>query len=175
MADRTQAYVDAIIEVARGEDALDAVDDELLRVARAIGDDRELHDVLTNQQYPLARRLQVVDEIIEAAHPATRSVVALLVAGGRVRELDDIARRVAERSAEERKKALAEVHVAVELDQTQREELRRALERATGKQLELRIFVDPSVLGGVRAKIGDTVIDGTVARRLDDVRGRLGA
>lgn len=174
MADRTRAYADAIIAVARGEDALDAVDDELLRLARAIGEDRELHDALTNQQYPVPRRLQVVEEVLPAVHPATRSAVALLVAAGRVRELEQVARAVSERAAQERQRELAEVVSAVPLDATQRDRLRSALERATGKQLELKVFVDESVIGGVRAHIGDTIIDGTIARRLEEIRSRLG-
>ncbi|MDP9022159.1 MAG: ATP synthase F1 subunit delta [Actinomycetota bacterium] len=171
--DRVSRYAEAILQVARGEGALDAVDDELLRIARAIRDNRELHDALTDQQLPAGRRLEVIDRILQAAHPATRTAMALLVTAGRVRDLGEIARRVAERAAAERQRELAEVYVAVPLDQDRRDRLRQALEGITGKDLELKVFVDPAVVGGVRATIGDTVIDGSVARRLDEVRGRL--
>jgi F-type H+-transporting ATPase subunit delta len=79
----------------------------------------------------------------------------------------------AEAAASARDRELAEVYVAVELDETTREQLQQALERATGKSLEVKVFVDPSVVGGVRARIGDTVIDGSIAKRLDDVRTRI--
>ena len=51
-----------------------------------------------------------------------------------------------------------------------RDQLREALERATGKRLDLRVVVDPTVVGGVRAQVGDTVIDGSVRRRLDQLK-----
>lgn len=174
MNKRSQAYADAIVGIARGEDALEVVDDELLQVARAVAGNRELYDALTDAQLPVTQRLEIVDRVLEAAHPATRTAVALLVSSGRARDIEEIARAVAERSAEERQRGVAEVQVAVQLSKKQREQLRKALEAATGKQLELKVFVDPSVIGGVRAKVGDTVIDGSVARRLDDIKASLG-
>ncbi len=173
MTERADAYADAIITIARREDALDAVDDELLQIAHTMGQNRELHEVLTNRQYPAARRLDVVDKVLEAAHPITRATMAMLIVANRVGDLETIAQRVSERAAEERERALAEVYVAVPLDQDRRERLREALEEATGKSLELKVFVDPAVLGGVRAKVGPTLIDGSVARRLEDIRSRL--
>ena len=171
--DRTEAYAQAIVMIARGEDALDAVDEELLRVARGLADNPQLHEALTDGRLPIDRRIQVLDEVLPAAHPATRSALAMLVAAGRIRQLDAVAHRVAELTAAEGERELAEVRVAVPLNEEQRERLRRALERATGKRLELMVFVDPTVVGGVFAKVGDSVIDGSVARRLDDVRARL--
>ncbi|MDQ3931717.1 MAG: ATP synthase F1 subunit delta [Actinomycetota bacterium] len=174
-SDRTKPYVEAIIAMARGEDALDAVEDELLRIARALEEHTDLHEALADSQLPLGRRLEVVDEVLEAAHPMTRTAVTLLVASGRVRNFDSVARGVAERAAEERERELAHVYVAVPLDQERRERLREALEEVTGKQLEMKVFVDESVIGGVRAQIGDTIIDGTIARRLEEIRARLGS
>ncbi len=174
MNDRVTAYAEAIVRIAEGEDALDAVDDELLELARALRGNRELHDALTNRQFPVSRRLDVLDEVLDAAHPATRTAVSMLVASGRARDLEEIARLVAERAAEQRQRALAEVWVAKPLDQERRQRLREALEDATGKTVELKVYVDPAVIGGVRAKIGDLVIDGTVARRLDTLKARLG-
>ncbi|MGH3442576.1 MAG: ATP synthase F1 subunit delta [Nitriliruptorales bacterium] len=175
MSRRSQSYVDAIVAIARGEDALEVVDDELLQVAQAVAKNRDLYDALTNPQLPVTQRLEIVDRVLEAAHPATRTAVALLVSSGRARDIEEVARAVAERSAEERQRAVAEVQVAVPLSKARREKLRKALEAATGMRLELTVLVDPTVLGGVRAKIGDTVIDGSVSRRLDDIRARLGA
>lgn len=175
MEDRTQHYAQAIVAIARAEDALDAVEDELMLVARAIEENNELREKLTDIHLPADRRLGFVrSEILAAAHPATRSALALLIVSERVRDVGRIAHAVAEQAAAEREAELAEVYVAVELDDERRERLRQALERATGKRLSMKVFVDPSVLGGVRARIGDVVLDGTVARRLDDVRARLG-
>lgn len=172
---RTEAYAEAIIDIARGEDALDVVGDELLQVARAVNGNDELHDVLSDAQIPLGRRLQAVEEVLTTAHDATRTAIAIVLTAGQLRRLDDIAHAVAESAAGERGRGIAEVWVARPLSDDQRERLREALEEATDKQLELQVYVDESVLGGVRAKIGDTVIDGTLSRRLDALRARVGA
>lgn len=174
MSERTGRYADAIVALARAEGALDTVERELLTIAQAVEDHRELRDRLTDVQTPVGARMRFVEsEALGAASRATRAALAAVVAADRGGDLLDIARQVAERAAAGRDRELAEVYVAEELSDERREALRRALERATGKDLDLKVFVDESLIGGVRAKVGDTVIDGSVARRLDDIRTRL--
>ena len=67
------------------------------------------------------------------------------------------------------------MRTAVPLDEDQRKQLAAALSKATGKRIELKALVDKSVLGGVYAKIGDTVIDGTVRRRLQQLKEQVRA
>jgi F-type H+-transporting ATPase subunit delta len=174
MTDLVGAYAGAIVEIARGEDALEVVEDELLRIAREVRDERDLYRALTEQKLPLSRRLELVEEIFQTAHRATRSAVTLVIAANRTRDLERIATAVAERAAGERGHALAEVWVARPLSDEQRDRLQAALEDATGKTLDMKVFVDENVVGGVRAKIGDTVIDGSLGRRLQGLRTRVG-
>ena len=68
---------------------------------------------------------------------------------------------------------MAEVRTAVALTADQQDRLKAALANATGKTVELKVIVDPSVLGGLVATVGDTVIDGTVRTRLDQLKCRL--
>lgn len=176
MADRTSGYAQAVVALASAEDALETVETELLTVAGTIEGSTELRDCLTDLQIPVTQRLKFVEsEALTAAHPATRAALAMLIASDRIMDIQPIAQRVSESAAAARDKDLAEVHVAAPLDDTQRDQLRVALERATGKSLDLKVHVDPSIVGGVRARVGDTVIDGSLARRLDDVKTRIGA
>ena len=69
--------------------------------------------------------------------------------------------------------SLAEVRTAVPLDEEHRRQLAEALSANLGKQVEVKVIVDPTVLGGVVARIGDTVIDGTVRHRLEQLREAL--
>ncbi len=62
---------------------------------------------------------------------------------------------------------------AVPLNDDQRKRLAEALGNATGKQVEVKVVVDPSVLGGIVAQVGDTVIDGSVRSRLDQLKQAL--
>ena len=70
---------------------------------------------------------------------------------------------------------MAEIRSAVELDDETVRRLEAALGRATGKQIEAKVVVDPSVVGGIVARVGDTVIDGSVRRRLETLRHALRA
>ncbi len=176
MTDAIDAYAQAVVALATAENALDTVEDELLTVTKAIDANNELREKLVDANLPLAVRLGFVESgALAAAHPATRAALAAVIAAERVSDLTAIATRVASQAAEAREQELAEVYVAAPLDDARKEQLRAALEARTGKKLTIKVFVDPAVIGGVRAHIGDTVIDDSVARRLADVRTRIGA
>ena len=177
MADRTtEGYAQAIVTVARAEDALDRVSDELFRFARAMDGNPELRERLTDPAVDLSTKLAVTTDLLaKQAHPQTSSAIAYVISAGRARQLADIADAVVRLAAEERERTVAEVRTATPLDKAQQARLTEALTKATGKQIEVKMVVDPSVVGGIVARIGDTVIDGTVARRLDDLRARLTA
>lgn len=174
--DRTASYAEAVVALATGEGALDAVEDELSTVARAVDGNEDLRQRLTDIHLPVANRLTFIEsEALKAAHPATRAALAMIIAADRVGELGAIAHEVAQRVAAGRAEELAEVHVAVPLDTARQAALKAALERATGRKLDVKVIVDESVVGGVVARIGDTVIDGSLLRRLNDLRTRVGA
>lgn len=173
--ERTSRYAEAIVAVATAENGLEAVEDELLTVARAVESNEELRQRITDQHLPVGNRLAFLESsVLTAAHPATRSVLALIIAADRAGELGAIATEVALRASASRDSEFAEVFVAVPLDDTRKAALKAALERATGRTLDVRFIVDDSLVGGVRARIGDTVIDGSLLRRLTDLRGRVG-
>jgi F-type H+-transporting ATPase subunit delta len=146
-----------------------------LTLARAVDGNEELRRQLTNQHLPVGNRLRFAEsEALQAAHPVTKAAVAMIIAGEHAGALAALADAVARQAATAREAEYAEVFVATPLNEKQTAALTKALERATGKTLNVQVFVDESVIGGVRAKIGDTVIDGSVARRLTDLRARLG-
>ena len=78
-----------------------------------------------------------------------------------------------QRAASSKDLEVAEVRSAVPLTADQQDRLAAALANATGKNVNLKVVVDPSVLGGLVATVGDTVIDGTVRTHLDQLKSRL--
>jgi F-type H+-transporting ATPase subunit delta len=174
MADRVEGYADAMFAVAEAEGAMGAVEEELFRFSRALQGSDELRNTLTDQRIPAARRQQVVEDLLgDRAHPLTTALVSFVVGAGRARDLPAIIDRLVAKAATERNREVAEVRSAVPLDDDQRQRLAEALGNATGKQLEVRVIVDETILGGIVAQIGDTVIDGSVRRRLEQLRSRL--
>jgi F-type H+-transporting ATPase subunit delta len=172
--DRTLAYAEALFEVARAEGNLGEVEDELFRFSQTLQGNDELRDALTDARIPAARRQQIVEDLLGGkASSTTVALVSMVVGTGRARDLPPIIERLVEMSAAEANKEVAEVRSAVPLTDDQRDRLAKALEDATGKQVEVKVVVDPSVLGGIVAQVGDTVIDGSVRRRLDQLKNAL--
>jgi F-type H+-transporting ATPase subunit delta len=172
--DRTLAYAEALFGVARAEGTLGDVEDELFRFSQTLQGNDELRNALTDAAIPAARRQQIVEDLLGGkASPTTVALVSMVVGTGRARELPAIIQRLVEMSAAEANKEIAEVRTAVPLTDDQRDRLAKALEDATGKQVEIKVVVDPSVMGGIVAQVGDTVIDGSVRRRLDQLKNAL--
>ena len=172
--DRIDGYAKGLFEIARAEGTLDEVEDELFRFARSLESSDALRNTLTDEQIPADRRQAIVEDLLGGrATTTTVQLVSLVVGSGRGRDLPAIINKLVERAAETKDRAVAEVRSAVILSEDQRTRLAAALVNATGKQVELKVVVDPTVLGGLVATVGDTVIDGSVNSRLDQLKSLL--
>jgi len=169
-----QAYATAVHAIAVAEGALEIVESELASIAEVVASDPAVIQRLADRQLPVEQRMRMLDGgVLATAHPATRAALAMLIGGERIGHLRDVATALSERSASDVGRTYAEVQVAEPLSDAQSTSLQAALEKAVGSKLTMRVVVDPSVIGGVRARIGDTVIDGSVARRLSQLRTRI--
>ncbi len=88
--------------------------------------------------------------------------------------MEGIASRVAALAAAAEGSLVAEVRSAVPLDDEQIARIGKALSDATGKEIQVKAITDPSVIGGIVAQVGDTVFDGSVKSRFDDLRDQWG-
>ena len=168
-------YAKAIHDIATADGSLSRVEDELFQVAQLFESNDTLRAALTDAHAPVAARQQVMDDLLKGkASPTTLGAVALVVGAGHASDLPAIARAVLEQGAASRNHAVAEVRSAVPLTNEQRTRLAAALKASTGKDVEIKVVIDPTVLGGVITQIGDTVIDGSVRHRLNRVRETLG-
>ena len=171
---RIDAYADAMFEVARAEGTINEVEDELFRFARALDASDELRDVLSDPHIPASRRQQIVEDLLGSkAAPVTTALVSMVVGIGRGRDLPTIIDSLVQKSAESHNKAVAEVRSVVDLTDEQRQRLAQAIEKTTGKKVEIKVIIDPAVLGGVVTTIGDTVIDGSVRTRLEQLKNAI--
>ena len=168
---RTLQYAEAFIAVIAAEGHVNEVQDELFRFARVVEGNDELRDALSDPHLPVARRTQICEDLLGGkASDITVSLVSLVVGNGRVRELTAIVDRLLELTASSGDRHIAEVRSAVELTDDQKTRLAASLKAATGKDVDIVVIVDPSVLGGIVTQIGDTVIDGSVRHRLAQLR-----
>lgn len=172
--DLIRGYAQALFSVVRAEGELDRVEDELFRFGKVLQTNHELKQALSDPSLEVAQREKVLDELLEGkVSPHTLGLVKFIVTQGRARQLPQILEGLSELAAQARNTVVAEVRSAVPLDSKQRDRLEKALSKATGKKVEVKVIVDPSVIGGVVAKVGDTVIDGTIKRRLEQLREQM--
>ena len=171
---RIDGYSRALFEVARAEGTIDEVEDELFRFARSFESSDELRSALTDDQVPAAKRQAIVEDLLGGkATSTTTQLVSMVVGSGRGRDLPAIIDKLVARAASSKNLSVAQVRSAVALTDDQQHRLKAALANATGQQVELKVIVDPSILGGIVATVGDTVIDGSVRTRVDQLKSRL--
>ena len=169
-----QGYARAMFEIARADGTLDEVEDELFRFARSYEGSEELRNTLSDDQIPAEKRQAIIEDLLGGkATPTTTQLVSMVVGSGKARELPAIVDLLVQRASSAKQLDTAEVRTAVALTGDQEARLKAALENATGKSLNLKTIVDPSVVGGVVATVGDDVIDDSVRTRIDQLKARL--
>jgi F-type H+-transporting ATPase subunit delta len=171
---RIEGYARALFEIARAEGTLDEVEDELFRFARSYESSDALRNALTDEMVPSGKRQAIVEDLLGGqATSTTTQLVSMVVGSGRGRDLPAIIDKLVVRASSAKQLELAQVRSAVPLTDDQQHRLKAALANATGKQVNLKVIVDPSVIGGIVATVGDTVIDGSVRTRVDQLKSRL--
>jgi F-type H+-transporting ATPase subunit delta len=175
MSDLARGYAQALFQIAKAEGALEQVEDELFRFARLLENENRLREALSDISLPPEHRAKMVEELLgKKASPHTVNTISFLVQQGRARDLPKIIDSLVQLAAEERERAVAEVRTAVPLDDEDREKLIKAITRATGKHVDLKVIIDPDVIGGLLVRVDDQVFDGTVKRRLQLAKERIG-
>jgi F-type H+-transporting ATPase subunit delta len=173
-ADRIAAYAKALFEIAQAEGDLRQVEEELCRVARTLEANDALRDSLTDRALPVELRQGIVEDLLGGmANATTTNLVSMIVGAGRAKDLTGIIDKVVEHAAEAREEAVALVTSAIPLDGKQTKKLAEALSKRFDRKVDVKVIVDQSVLGGLLVRIGDTVIDGTIRSRLDQMKSSL--
>jgi F-type H+-transporting ATPase subunit delta len=168
-------YAKAFLAVIGAEGDEERLSDELLGVAVSFGESEELEGVLRDPLVPVERKQGIVSDLIgKRVSPVTMALVDMLVGVGRLGDFVAISNRMKQLAAEAAQHVLAEVHSAIELDQATRERLATRLSELAGRPVELNVIVDPSVVGGLVAQVEDTLYDGSVRSRLQDLREAWG-
>jgi F-type H+-transporting ATPase subunit delta len=154
---------------------LDAVEDELFRVDRLVAGDDGLREALSDRSVPDDAKAALLGGLLDGkVGELTARLVRHVVAHPRGRRLAEALDSLVHQSARRRERLLAKVRVAQELTDEQSERLTAALGRVYRHDVDLQVEVDPQVGGGVVVQVGDEVIDGSIANRIEQVRRTLG-
>jgi F-type H+-transporting ATPase subunit delta len=168
-------YAKALFELAKESGQVAEIGGEIKGIGDLLEGNPELHDVLFRPLHPVAQRRAVLEGVTErmGASPTVRSFFSLLIDQRRLVDFPAIRDEFERLSSEDAGLRRAEIVSAGALRDDQLERLRRAISTRTGGEVEVAVRVDPSLLGGVIAKVGDLVFDGSLRTQLRQLRANL--
>ncbi len=165
---------DALLASAEQGGTLDQIEDELFRFERILEANPSLSSALDEAVVPADRRVALLRSVLaDKVNPITVELVSHAVSSGRKRSVELALDDLLEASAVRRQRSVARVISATELTAEQNERLGRTLSALYGRPINVRTAIDPSIQGGLVIRVGDEVIDGTVAARLAAARTAL--
>jgi F-type H+-transporting ATPase subunit delta len=166
--------VDAALGAAEAAGELDEVEDELFRFERILDGEPDLREALTNRGMPSDTKRGLLHTLLDGKVSSTTfALLERAVLEPRGRTIEHALRDLSTLAAQRRERLIAHVTTAVELTEDEERDLITALGTAFDNDVRLQVIVDPSLLGGLTVRIGDEIIDASVARQLDEARRKL--
>ncbi|MBI2886377.1 MAG: ATP synthase F1 subunit delta [Chloroflexi bacterium] len=174
VAASAKRYAQAVFTLAQEGNTFDQWLSDLQTLGE-LGQDQGFRLIMESPRVPLARKQALLRERLPNLSPLAMNLAQLLVAKGRVELIPGLVEEVRRLVDERRGIAHARVLTAVPLEPPEQTALSQQLARYTGRQVVLTAEVDPSIVGGVVARIGDKLLDGSTRGRLEALRRQLAA
>lgn len=166
-------YAGAMFDLALKQGSIDRTLEDVQGIAQLFGQ-RKLAYLLREPKIPAQRKETAIrQQLASRVLPISLNLALLIVQRELVEATPNIARELEQMVLNYRNEAVAEVTTAGPMDEAQRGLVKQALERQTGKKIIMHTRVDPSILGGVIARVGDQIIDGSVRQRLGVLEQQL--
>ncbi len=170
-------YANALADIALAQGAAEPAVKQLTDFGAAFADSAELRNFLASPAVTREAKHGVIEKIVARmrAGKIIRNFLFVIVDHRRTNMLPEIIAAFEDVIRQRQGIAEAEVFSAVELSAGQKKQFAQTLERITGKKIEAKYSLDPALLGGALVRVGDTIYDGSVRSRLNEMRARLAA
>jgi F-type H+-transporting ATPase subunit delta len=166
-------YAEAIFGIALKQNTVDRTLEDVKNIAQIFAN-RKLAYLLLEPHIPAQRKETALRQALASrVLPTSLNLALLLIQRDLVEVMPNLATELEELVLNYRNQAVAEVTTAAQMDETQNALVKQALERKTGKNILMNTHVDASILGGIVARVGDQVIDGSIRHRLSVLRQQL--
>jgi F-type H+-transporting ATPase subunit delta len=165
-------YTQAVFSLAREKGAFDQWQADLARLDALMRDERAAV-YLGSPNVSTADKQSLLDTVLAGGSAEARNLARLLLQRGRLGILPEMYEAFEAAVLEERGIAVAEVTTAEPLDAAGEEIVRQRLKQIVGREIQLKMKTDPAIIGGIVARVGDQLIDGSVINQLRRLRARL--
>ncbi len=166
-------FAQAAFQIAQEADQLPEWRDDLTTIAQALGN-QELATLLDSPQVPVETKLKVLDEVLgDGVGPLPRNLVGLLASRSAVAVVPEIVDHFEAMLDASQGVVRADVTTAVKLSADQTAQLTKTLSEVVGADVKVETRVDPAVLGGMVARVGDRVIDGSLRTKLQTMKREI--
>lgn len=167
-------YAEAFFSIARESNKIDEYQAELEIVIQAIDEVEGMKEYLAHLLVPAKAKKELIQKIFaEQISTMTMNFLLMVIDKRRESYLEAIYKEYVDMADESRDIKKAELFAAREVPEQELEELAQKLSSSTGKKVILKLTVDPSLLGGVKIRMGDQIVDGTVAKKLQMLKENL--
>ena len=170
-------YANAMADIALAQGAAEPAAKQLSEFGAAYAESAELRTFLASPAVSIGAKHAVIEKIVArlGASKIIRNFLFVLADHRRTLLIPEVIAAFHQVIRQRQGAAEAEVSSAVELSAAQKKEMAVTLARLTGKKIETKFALDPALLGGAVVRIGDTIYDGSLRSRLNEMRARLAA
>ncbi|HEV2062355.1 MAG TPA: ATP synthase F1 subunit delta [Solirubrobacteraceae bacterium] len=173
MEEIAQVYSRALFEAAQEQDKLDEVREQVGAFADAIDSNRDLAIFFFSPYFSTEEKKEGLGKVLDGADDVVRNFLELLVEKHRMPAIHRIRRAYDTRWEEENKLLPVEVTSAIELDRETVQNIGDKIGERTGRKVQLESRVDPDILGGIVVRVGDRILDASIANRLESLRKQV--
>ena len=167
----TESYSKGLVEIISSSDESAKIEDEFLQVLQALNTNSEALDAFRNFGIPADKKVEAISNIFaKRVTSMTLDLVTLTISQGYADNLIEIEQQVSNYIAEKRGASLAKVVSAIELNESTQNSLKAALKSKLGRDVELSLKVDSSVIGGIKVSIGERTFDGLLSSKFSDIQ-----